>query len=89
VGSISAIEGGIRERTKSESIREDLTRRTSALSANSLANLATGVGALSDIRQLHEKKTKEWQIDKEIWKKEEEQKQDAEMEQKEQEKEEK
>jgi hypothetical protein len=86
VASISAIEGGIHGRTKSESIRESLTRRTSALSANSLANLATGIGALSDIRQLHEKKTKEWQTDKEIREKEEEQKQDAEMKQEEKEK---
>jgi len=86
VASISAIEGGIRGWTKSEFIRESLTRRTSALSANSLVNLATGLGALSDIRQLHEKKTKEWQTDKEIREKEEEQKQDAEVQQEEEKK---
>jgi len=51
-----------------------------------LVNLATGLGALNDIRQLHEKKTKEWQTDKEIREKEEEQKQDAEVQQEEEKK---
>lgn len=79
VASISEIEDRICKRTTSESIRESLTRRMSALSASSLANLATGVGGLRSIRQhIYEKKSKERQTDKEIQK---EEKQAIEMEQ--------
>ncbi|XP_029173610.1 uncharacterized protein LOC114942420 [Nylanderia fulva] len=49
--TISGIESEINERSESVSMRENLTRRMSTLSASSVANLATSVGALSDIRQ--------------------------------------
>lgn len=78
VASISAIEEDVK--TKSESIKESLTRRMSALSASSLANLATGVGALSDIRHIHEKKSKERQTDQEIQEEQEKQEQDVKIE---------
>lgn len=71
VASISAIEDDTREKASSEFVRENLARRISALSASSLANLATSVGALSDIRHL-EKKSREKQMDKEIQKNTEE-----------------
>ncbi|XP_046820405.1 monocarboxylate transporter 9 isoform X1 [Vespa crabro] len=49
VASISELEG-LRVRSWSLSAREALTRKFSTLSASSLTNLASGVGALTDIR---------------------------------------
>ncbi|EFN67211.1 Monocarboxylate transporter 9 [Camponotus floridanus] len=84
VASNSEIEGGIRERAKSVSMRESLARRVSALSASSLVNVATSVGALSDIRQQYlEKKNCEEQTNKEIQEQKENDKQDIEEKQKE------
>ncbi|GAB1869162.1 Monocarboxylate transporter 9 [Camponotus japonicus] len=84
VASNSEIEGGIRERAKSVSMRESLAKRVSALSASSLVNLATSVGALSDIRQQYlEKKNCEEQTNKEIQEQKENEKQDVEEKQKE------
>lgn len=81
VASISAIEGGIRGRTRSGSIRECLTRRLSALSASSLVSLAGGVGGLNDVRQRHlEKKDRDRQADKEINEKKVEEKEEEEQE---------
>ncbi|EZA56390.1 Monocarboxylate transporter [Ooceraea biroi] len=84
VASISAIEDEIHERTRSESIQKNLTRRMSVVSASSLVNLATSV-ALSDIHQhhLHEKQHKERQVDKEIQEKEEKQDNEEKQEQEE------
>lgn len=88
VASISVIEDRMHERTRSESIRENLTRRVSALSASSLVNLATSIGAANDIRQHQlEKQSKERQVDKESQRKEEKQKENAKIKQKEQEEE--
>ncbi|KAL6440488.1 hypothetical protein ACFW04_003187 [Cataglyphis niger] len=79
VASISEIEGGVRERAKSVSVRESLAKRISALSASSLVNLATSVGALSDIRQQYlEKRNWEEQTNKEIQEEKENEKQKAE-----------
>ncbi|XP_070151478.1 monocarboxylate transporter 9 isoform X2 [Polyergus mexicanus] len=84
VASISEIEGGIRERAKSVSMRESLAKRISALSASSLVNLATSVGTLSDIRQQYlEKRSWEEQTNKEIQEKKENEKQNAEEKQEE------
>ncbi|KAM0731975.1 Monocarboxylate transporter 9 [Formica fusca] len=84
VASISEIEGGIRERAKSVSMRENLTKRISALSASSLVNLATSVGTLSDIHQQYlEKRSWEEQTSKEIQEKKENEKQNAEEKQEE------
>ncbi|XP_050446345.1 monocarboxylate transporter 9 [Cataglyphis hispanica] len=84
VASISEIEGGIRERAKSVSMRESLAKRISALSASSLVNLATSVGALSDIRQQYlEKRSWEEQTNKEIQEEKENAKQNAEEKQEE------
>lgn len=52
VASIAEMEGH-RARSWSLSTREALTRRLSALSASSLTNLASGIGALTDIRKVH------------------------------------
>lgn len=63
-------------------MRESLAKRISALSASSLVNLATSVGALSDIRQQYlEKRNWEKQTNKEI--QEEKEKQNAEEKQEE------
>ncbi|XP_032664414.1 monocarboxylate transporter 9-like [Odontomachus brunneus] len=64
VASHPTIEGEIRGR--SGSIRESLTKGISTLSTSSLANLASDVSALSDMRQRHlEKKNKkrQWETD--------------------------
>ncbi|XP_053971487.1 uncharacterized protein LOC128872631 [Hylaeus volcanicus] len=62
VASISELEGKICSRMKSGSMRELLTRRMSALSASSLANLVTSIGAVTDIA--HYEKTKEKRLEK-------------------------
>ncbi|XP_072753491.1 monocarboxylate transporter 9 [Anoplolepis gracilipes] len=74
VASISGIEDEIRERTKSVSMRENLVKRMSnTLSASSLVNLATSIGALSDIsQQFPEKKNSKQQTNKKIQEKEKE-----------------
>ncbi|KAL0121794.1 hypothetical protein PUN28_006927 [Cardiocondyla obscurior] len=79
VASVSAIEGGSRWKTKSGSIWESLSRRTSGISSSSLGNLATRTTCvLSDVRLLYlEKKNSENQTDREIQEKEE--KRDEEM----------
>lgn len=65
-------------------MRENLTKRISALSASSLVNLATSVGTLSDIRQQYlEKRSWEEQTSKEIQEKKENEKQNAEEKQEE------
>ncbi|XP_077280979.1 uncharacterized protein LOC143907842 isoform X3 [Temnothorax americanus] len=75
VASVSAIESGMRWRAKSGSIWESLSRRTSAISASSLVNLATRTTyVLSDIRLHLEKKYSERRTDKETQEKEEKQK---------------
>ncbi|KAK2585108.1 hypothetical protein KPH14_008619 [Odynerus spinipes] len=51
VASIAELEGH-RARSTSLSTREALNRRLSALSASSLTNLASGIGALTDIRHI-------------------------------------
>lgn len=51
VASIAELEG-LRARSRSLSTREALTRRLSALSASSLTNLASGIGALTEIRNI-------------------------------------
>nr|XP_012228844.1 PREDICTED: monocarboxylate transporter 9 [Linepithema humile]XP_012228845.1 PREDICTED: monocarboxylate transporter 9 [Linepithema humile] len=58
VASISAIED-IRGRAKSLSMRENLVRRMSVLSASSLVNVATSASTLGDVRQSLEKKSRE------------------------------
>ncbi|XP_029173659.1 monocarboxylate transporter 9-like [Nylanderia fulva] len=84
VASISELESEIRERSKSVSMRENLTRRMSALSASSVVNLATSVGALGDIRQQYlEKRNSKDQTNKEILKERENEKENAEEKQEE------
>ncbi|XP_071631428.1 uncharacterized protein [Temnothorax longispinosus] len=75
VASVSTIESEMRWRAKSGSIWESLSRRTSAISASSLVNLATRTTyVLSDIRLHLEKKYSERRTDKETQEKEEKQK---------------
>lgn len=66
-------------------MRENLARRMSGLSASSLANLTTSVGALSDVRQQYlEKRSWEEQINnKEIQEEKQNEKQNTEEDQKE------
>ncbi|XP_012134895.1 uncharacterized protein LOC100875848 [Megachile rotundata] len=59
VASISELEDRIRNRMKSGSMRELLTRRLSTFSSSSLVNLVTGIGGVGDIRQHHSEKSKE------------------------------
>ncbi|XP_011258036.2 monocarboxylate transporter 9 isoform X1 [Camponotus floridanus] len=83
VASNFEIEGEIREREKSVSMRESLARRVSDPSASSLVNVTISVGALSDIRQQYlEKKSWEEQMNKEIQEQKEHEKQDIEEKQK-------
>ncbi|XP_076636953.1 uncharacterized protein LOC143349514 isoform X1 [Colletes latitarsis] len=62
VASISELEGKLQNRIKSGSMRELLTRRMSALSASSLANLVTSIGAVTDMA--HFEKPKEKKLEK-------------------------
>lgn len=55
VASISELEDRIHNKMKSGSMRELLTRRMSALSSSSLANLVTGIGGFGDIKHQFEK----------------------------------
>lgn len=65
-------------------MRESLARRMSALSASSLVNVATSVGALGDIRQQYlEKKSWEEQTNKEIQEEKTSEKQNSEKKQEE------
>lgn len=63
VASISAIEDNIRGRAKSLSMRENLVRRLSFLSASSLVNVANSASTLGDVRQSLEKKSREKQTE--------------------------
>ncbi|KAG7207315.1 hypothetical protein KM043_008982 [Ampulex compressa] len=63
VASISEMEDGMRGRGKFGSLKEPLSRRMSTLSASSVANLVTGIGALRDIRQLQLEKNREKHAD--------------------------
>lgn len=89
VASVSAIESGIRGKTKSGSVWENLSRRTSAISASSLVNLTTRTTCISsDIRLLYqEKRNSQRQIDKEIQEKEEKQDKEIQEEEEKQDKE--
>ncbi|XP_011138019.2 monocarboxylate transporter 9 isoform X2 [Harpegnathos saltator] len=74
VASNSAIEGGIRGRARSGSMRESLTKGMSTISASSLVNLASGASAFSDIWQRHlDKKGRERQPDTDVQEKAEKQ----------------
>ncbi|CAK9813605.1 Monocarboxylate transporter 1 [Anthophora plagiata] len=65
VASISELEDRIYNRMKSGSMRELLTRRLSAFSSSSLANLVTSIGgSLGDARPLHPEKMKEKRTEK-------------------------
>ena len=55
VASISELEDKVYNRIKSGSMRELLTRRLSALSSSSLANLVTGIGGFGDVKHQVEK----------------------------------
>ncbi|XP_036140166.1 uncharacterized protein LOC105834546 isoform X2 [Monomorium pharaonis] len=80
VASVSAIESGIRRRAKSGSVWENLSRRTSGISASSLVNLATRTSCMLSDLHLLEKRNSEKQLYKEIQEEQEKkEKQDKEI----------